>query len=71
MMEERGVSLLLVRHTIKVNGQVVYTGEDWVKAQKLFIRQVQSLDLAQIKHIVQKQAVPVYHNPRTVKWDDV
>ena len=63
--------LLLVRHTIIVNGQVVYVGEDWAKAQRIFIWQVQSLALVQVKHIVQKQAVPVYHNPRAVTWDDV
>ena len=63
--------LLLVRHTIVVNGRVVYVGEDWAKAQQIFIWQVQSLALVQVKHIVQKQAVPVYHDPRAVIWDDV
>ena len=61
----------MIRHTIKVNGQVVYVGEDWAKAQRIFIRHVQSLDLVLVKHIVQKQAVPVYHDPRAVRWDDV
>jgi hypothetical protein len=67
----QGTDLLLVRHAVTVNGQVVYVGDNWAKAQQLFIWHVQSLNLDQIKHIVQKQAVPVYHDPRTVKWDDV
>jgi hypothetical protein len=71
MMGEEGSRLLFVRHTIKVNEQVVYVGEDWAKAQMIFIRQVQSLDLLQVSHVVQKQAVAVYHDPRAIKWDEV
>lgn len=63
--------LLFVRHTIKVNDRVIYAGEDWAKAQRLFIWHVQNLALVQVRHIVQKQAVPVYHDPRAIKWDDV
>jgi hypothetical protein len=71
MHEVEASDLLFVRHTITVDGQVIYAGEDWAKAQRLFIWHVQSLALVQVKHIVQKQAVPVYHDPRKVRWDDV
>ena len=71
MHEANEYDLLLVRHTIQVDDQVVYAGDDWAKAQQIFIWHVQSLNLVQVKHIAQKQAVPVYHDPRTIKWDDV
>jgi hypothetical protein len=67
----QGTDLLLVRHTILVDGQVIYVGDNWSKAHQLFIWQVQGLNLVQVKHIAQKQAVPVYHDPRTIKWDEV
>lgn len=63
--------LLLVRHVVKINGQVVYAGEDFTKALRLHILHAQSLDLIRIDYIVQKQAVPVYHDPSAIAWDEV
>lgn len=63
--------LLLVRYTVKINGQVVYAGEDMTKALRLLILHSQSLALDKIVYVVQKQAVPVYHDPRAIVWDEV
>lgn len=71
MREPDPSDMLLVRHTIKVNGQVVYAGEDWTKAQTIFVQHVQNLDLVHVEHIAQKQAVPLYHDPRAIVWDEV
>jgi hypothetical protein len=70
-LQGKEYDLLLLRHTVIVNGQVVYVGEDWARAQQIFVWQVQSLALVQVKHIVQKQSVPVYHDPNKIIWDDV
>jgi hypothetical protein len=47
-----------VEHRIILNGQEIYKGEDWGKAQQLFMKHVQSLDLDPVRHEVTKRAVP-------------
>jgi hypothetical protein len=51
---------IVVEHRIILNGQEIYKGEDWGKAQQLFIKHVQSLDLDPVRHEVTKRAVPYY-----------
>lgn len=71
MERTEATDLLLVRHTIKINGQVVYAGEDFAKALRLLTLHAQSLALVRVDYIAQKQAVPVYYNPHDVVWDEV
>ena len=71
LSQEERHQILLFRHRVIVDSQEVYVGEDWGKANQIFISNAQRLDVRLVKHIVQKQAVPVYHNPRAVRWDEV
>ena len=52
---------LIARHKIIVDGQVIYTGEDWTKADSLFTKHVQRLDVMQVIHQVDKSVVSYNH----------
>jgi hypothetical protein len=57
-------------HIITVDGQEIYKGEDWGKAQALFINHVQLLDTRDVLHHVKKRVVP-YGDPLcTTDWGD-
>jgi hypothetical protein len=57
-------------HTIFVDGQEIYKGEDWHKAQALFIRHVQSLEIMHIRHEVNKRVAHYGGAPGTTDWGD-
>jgi hypothetical protein len=52
---------LIARHQIIVDGQIIYTGEDWDKADNLFTKHVQRLDVRQVIHQVDKSVVSYDH----------
>ena len=58
---------LLARHQIIVDGQIIYAGEDWHKADSLFTRHVQRLDVTQVIHQVDKSIVSYEHEPYTTR----
>jgi hypothetical protein len=61
-------NLLVKRHIIIVDGDIKYQGEDWHKAQQLFMRYVQDLQTTQVIHQVDKAYfLPDY--PPTITLD--
>lgn len=65
-----GGGFIVTIHTVFVDGQEVYKGEDWGKAQEYFIRNVHALYTKEVKHHVTKRVVP-YGDPISMtNWGD-
>jgi hypothetical protein len=57
-MGERG--FLVFEYVVSFNGQELYRGYDAVKADQIFTRNAQSLDLGQVIQYANKRVLP-YH----------
>jgi hypothetical protein len=60
--QDKAPGFLLIRHQIIVDGQTIYSGEDWSRADSLFTRHVQRLDVTQVIHQVDKAVVAYHHD---------
>ena len=68
-MSER--EILLVRHRVTVDGVVIYEGGDWGEHGRDVYRIVMDAITCpshDVTHQILKQAVPLYSDPSTVRW---
>jgi hypothetical protein len=65
-----GGGFIVTVHIIIVDGQEVYNGEDWGKAQQLFINHVHELATREIYHRVTKRVVPYGDPLSATDWGD-